>query len=92
MFNLEQTLVSILFALFGGVAYIFFWKIFDRVEVIRYLVLSAITGIVYAQLRSNYGFPDLIVTFVAGWFAPDFLSGLANRLKPSGGDENSGGA
>jgi hypothetical protein len=31
-------------------------------------VLAAITGIIYAILRSEHGFPDLVVTMIVGWW------------------------
>jgi hypothetical protein len=83
MFSLEQIVLSVVLAVLGGMGYVFFWRLYENVkEAARHLVLAAIAGVIYAILRSEHGFPDLIVTMIVGWWAPDFLSGLAERMKP----------
>ena len=68
-------------SILGGCAYILFWKITDKYEIARHLGLAFIAGIVYSILHSDYNFPNAIMGFVVGWFAPDFLQSLVERWK-----------
>jgi len=68
-------------SILGGCAYILFWKITDKYEVARHLGLASIAGIVYSILHSDYNFPNAVMGFVVGWFAPDFLESLVERWK-----------
>jgi len=72
-------------AILGGLAYIFLWaKTWDDLkdfENLRHVVLSAIAGYIYYFLHSDYNFPNSVIVFVVGYFAPDFLQGILERFR-----------
>jgi len=47
----------------------------------RQIAIGAIVGFVYSFLHTNYGFPDFVMSFVAGYMGTDFLQGLIERFK-----------
>lgn len=82
MIDIHNLFLGSVFGLIGGIAYIFFWRVKETYEAVRHVVLAGIAGIIYTLLRSEYGFPDLIVTVIVGWFGPDFVSGITHRFRP----------
>jgi len=49
-------------------------------ESIRHIAISAIVGIIYMILHTEYGFQDSIMTIVAGYFGDDFIQALLERF------------
>jgi len=82
MTMLEPYLAGVVASLLGAIGYIFFWEEYKPRTAVRHLVLAVVAGIIYTSLRHTYGFPDFVVTVVVGWWAPDFIAGIATRLKP----------
>jgi len=82
MIDIPWILTHGLFALIGAIGYIFFWRIKEIYEAGRHMVLAIVAGIIYALLRTEYGFPNLLVTIIVGWFAPDFIESIIERVKP----------
>jgi len=74
--------------LLGGLAYCFIWaeKWADlrSFKYSRRIVLGAIIGLLYSFLHSDYGYPDFVMSFVAGYMGTDFIMGLIDRLKKKG--------
>jgi len=79
------TLYFVLIALLGGIAFVFFesrsWQDLRKYKNARHLVLAGIAGFVWFLLHSEWGFPNAVVCFIAGWFAPSFLEGFVKRVK-----------
>jgi len=82
MVDLIGLLIGMLLAAGGAAGYIVFWEEYDRKKAGRHLVLAGIGGIIYTILRQEYGYPDLIMTIVVGWWAPDFVQSIMERLRP----------
>jgi len=66
----------------GGAAYILVWKITEKYEIIRHLLLGAIIGLIYYSIYSEWTFPNSVMAFISGYMGTDFLEGLAERTKP----------
>jgi len=70
----------------GAVLYVLIWsrswQDLKQYEVVRHLAVGAIVGYVYGILHSDYNFPNAIMSIVAGYFGPDFIQALMERLKP----------
>jgi len=80
------TLYFVLTALLGGTAFVLFeakeWADLRKFKTFRHLVLAAIGGFVWFLLHSEWGFPNAVVCFIAGWFAPSFLESFVRRVRP----------
>lgn len=48
---------------------------------VRQLALGAIAGGLYTAMQAQYGLPDGIMTFVAGYAGSDFVEALVQRAK-----------
>lgn len=81
----EEALISVALGILGAITYILVKAEkkddFTLREILRTLALGAIAGLVYFMLRSEYGFPDRVMTFVAGYFARDFIPALLTKAK-----------
>ena len=84
--DLLQTLHFILMGFLGATTYVLCWakspKDLTSFESLRHLALGPLIGYIYSILHSNYSYPDLIMSFVAGWFGVDFIESLIVRFKP----------
>ncbi|MCP8322233.1 MAG: hypothetical protein H3Z52_15045 [archaeon] len=80
--EIQFYLLGLFFGVIGALAYIFFWEEYVPRRALRHIVLAIIAGFVYTLMRESYGFPDFVVTIVVGWWAPDIISSIAERLKP----------
>jgi uncharacterized membrane protein YeaQ/YmgE (transglycosylase-associated protein family) len=49
---------------------------------LKSVVIGFIVGYLYSLLHTNYGFPDLIMSTVAGYFGKDFIEALFEKLRP----------
>lgn len=85
--SIEVTLHFILMGFLGAVLYILIWakKLEDiyKFESVRHMVVGAIIGYIYTILYSEYGFPDLIMCLIAGYWGSDFVKALVERFRPS---------
>lgn len=77
----------------GALAYRLAWsRSFEELrgyESLRHLALGPLVGLVYYHLHTDYGFPDKVMTFVAGWAGADFLEAFISRVRrpvPGGGE------
>jgi len=85
----EPTLLQILHFIFmgflGSLLYVLVWsksaKDLASYESCRTLVVGSIVGYLYGLLHFNYGFPDLVMASVAGYFGVDFIEGVFERLR-----------
>jgi len=79
-------LYYVLVALLGGIAFVFFesksWEDLRKYKNARHLVLSAIAGFVWYLFHSEWGFPNAVVAFLAGWFGPTFIESMMRRVRP----------
>jgi uncharacterized membrane protein YeaQ/YmgE (transglycosylase-associated protein family) len=77
----------ILMGIIGAVLYVLIWsrnwEDLKQYEVVRHIAVGAIVGYVYGILHSDYNFPNAIMSIVAGYFGPDFIEGLMERLRPA---------
>jgi len=79
------TLYFVLIALLGGIAFVVFesktWEDLRKYKNVRHLILAGIAGFVWFLLHSKWGFPNAVVAFIVGWFAPTFLESFMKRVK-----------
>jgi len=79
-------LYFVLVALLGGLAFVFFesrsWQDLRRYRNVRHLVLAGIAGFVWYLFHTEWGFPNAVACFIAGWFAPTFLESFVRRVRP----------
>lgn len=77
-------IVFVLYSVMGALAYRLAWsKSWDELvsyDTTRHLVIGAIIGVVYHTLYLDKGFPDSVMSFVAGWMGVDFLEAIVERL------------
>jgi len=76
---------TVVLGLLGGSANVLLWaqgwsdlKAFKSA---RQIIIGAIVGYVYSFLHSDYGFPNYVMSFVAGYMGTDFLQGIIERFK-----------
>jgi len=76
---------TVVLGLLGGSANVLLWaqgwndlKTFKSA---RQVIIGAIVGYVYSFLHSDYGFPNYVMSFVAGYMGTDFLQGIIERFK-----------
>jgi uncharacterized membrane protein YeaQ/YmgE (transglycosylase-associated protein family) len=50
-------------------------------EALRSVAIGFIVGYLYQLLYQNYGFPDLVMAMVAGYFGKDVVKGLFESLR-----------
>jgi len=83
---MPQPMSFILLGILGACAYIIMWaKGFEDLKTyasFRHVVVGVIIGYVYSILHSDYGFPDFVMCFVAGYMGPDFIEALVEKMKP----------
>ena len=56
-----------------------------RYQTVRTLIAGAIAGVLYAEMRAQYGLPDSVVSFVVGHAGLDYLNFIIEKLRPNGG-------
>jgi len=85
VFSLCDCLVSIFLAAIGAVSYVWFWSRRWRdlitFKAIRCIVLGIFAGFAYYLMRLQWNAPDHFITMMVGWFASDFLSAIAKKVK-----------
>ncbi|MEM1843799.1 MAG: hypothetical protein QXD75_04670 [Desulfurococcaceae archaeon] len=57
------------------------WRDLVRYESFRHLAVGVLSGVFYFLLCSNHGFPDSVMAVVVGYFGPDFLQGIMDKLR-----------
>jgi len=91
MFDIVTIAVSILLGLVGGIANVVVWAKawvdLKEFGAFKTIVIGGIVGALYAFLHSDYGFPNTIMTVIAGYFGTDFLRGIIEKF---GKKENGG--
>ena len=74
----------------GGLAYVLLWatewKDLKTLESFRHIVIGAIVGYVYTHLHSDWGYPNAVMCFVAGYFGVDFIQGLVEKVRKKQGN------
>ena len=76
-----DVLLFIVHGLLGAGIYCLLWKIAEKHEILRRLVLGAVAGYIYCQLHSRFSFPNAFVSIIVGYWATDFLEALFNAYK-----------
>lgn len=86
---MELELHFIVMGLLGGLAYVLVWaKGWDDLKsfhAVRRLILGAVIGYVYNFLYSDWSFPNMVMSFVAGYMGTDFIEAIVKKFKPEGG-------
>ncbi len=71
--------------LLGAVLYVLIWSKTWRdlatYEAFRHLAVGALSGVFYWMLHSEYNFPNAVMSTVVGYFGPDLLQGIMEKLK-----------
>lgn len=50
-------------------------------ETLRHLAVGALAGVFYCMLHRERGFPDSVMAVVVGYFGPDVVQGMMERLR-----------
>ena len=84
MYDVSTILHFVLMGMLGGILYVLIWaKSIDDIvsfDSLRHIAISAIAGVIYMILHTEYGFQDSIMTIVAGYFGDDFIQALLERF------------
>lgn len=69
----------------GGLAYAFLkaerWSDFKIYKTWRHPLIGLIVGYLYFFLFTDWGFPDMIMCFIAGYTGPSFLQGIVEKIR-----------
>jgi len=68
--------------LLGAVLYILVWKVKEKYEILRHLIVGAGMGYFFFLLHSQYTFPNLIMAIVFGYFGIDIAERVFEVLRP----------
>jgi len=83
---MSEVLHFVFMGFLGALLYVLLWakKWGDlySFEAVRHLAVGTIVGYIYSILYSEYNFPNLICTTIAGWFGTDFIQSLIEKFKP----------
>jgi len=83
--TMNQLLHFVFMGFLGAFLYVLVWsksaKDLCNYESLRTLIVGTIVGYLYGLLHFNYGFPDLIMSSVAGYFSVDFLEAIMERFR-----------
>jgi len=83
--TIDQLLHFVFMGFLGAFLYVLVWsksaKDLASYESLRTLVVGSIVGYLYGLLHFNYGFPDLVMTSVAGYFGVDFVEAIMERFR-----------
>lgn len=86
-------LYFIVMSLFGGLAFVLMdaesWAEVKSYKRVRHLIISIIVGVVYYLLYSEHSFPNLIMSFVSGYFGTDFITTIVEKYKKKKEENNS---
>jgi len=86
MISSVTLVISIILGMVGGITNVVLWAEswadIKQFKSFKRIVTGAIVGFIYYFLVQNSGFPDLIMTYVAGYFGTDFLQGILEKFKP----------
>lgn len=84
MVDIVTILISILLGLVGGIANVIVWAKswadLKEFSAFRTIIMGGIVGFVYIFLHSDYGFPNTIMTFIAGYAGTDFIRGIIEKF------------
>lgn len=85
---MDPTFVNfIVLGLLGALVYVILWsKTYADLlsySSFRHVIVGSVVGYVYSILYSDYGFPDFIMCFVAGYMGPDFIEALIEKMRPT---------
>jgi len=79
---------SVYFALsglLGAVLYVLIWsrawRDLLKYEVFRHLAVGALSGVFYHMLHTKYNFPNAVMAVVVGYFGPDLIQGVMEKLR-----------
>lgn len=85
MIDIITLVTYILMGLLGGSTDVIInasgWDDLKTFSAFRRTVIGAVVGFIYMFLHTDYGFPNFVMTFVAGYAGTDFIQGLAEKLK-----------
>jgi len=80
-----EALHFMLMGFLGAFLYVLMWakkpENLYSFEAVRHLVVGVIVGYIYYILHSEYNWPNLICTTIAGWFGVDFIQSFIERFK-----------
>lgn len=83
--DLATTVYFTVTGFLGGLAYCLVWaESWEQVKSFKYfrrIILGAVIGFLYNFLHSDYGFPNMVMSFVAGYMGTDFVAGIIDRMK-----------
>lgn len=83
--NTDTVIYFALCGLLGAALYILVWSKTWRdllsYTAFRHLVVGALSGVFYWMLHSEYNFPNSVMATVVGYFGPDLLQGIMEKLK-----------
>ncbi|MEM3964871.1 MAG: hypothetical protein QW584_04015 [Thermofilaceae archaeon] len=82
---MQNTLKFVVLGAVGAILYILVWsknfRDLVKYESFRHIAVGALAGYIYSILYSEYSFPDSVMATVVGYFGPDFVEALFEKLK-----------
>ncbi|MEM2447921.1 MAG: hypothetical protein QXT14_03085 [Candidatus Bathyarchaeia archaeon] len=85
MLTMLEVLHFILMGWLGAFLYVLIWakswQDLKKFESVRHMVVGLIVGYVYQILHSNYSWPDLFCSMIAGYFGSDFIQALVEMFR-----------
>lgn len=57
------------------------WRDLATYESFRHLAVGVLSGVFYWMLHSEYNFPNAVMGAVVGYFGPDLLQGIMEKLR-----------
>ncbi|MEM2352454.1 MAG: hypothetical protein QXT26_08620 [Thermoproteota archaeon] len=57
------------------------WEDLRTYEVFRHLAVGVVSGYIYSILHTEYSFPNSVMAVVVGYFGPDLMQALLERLR-----------
>jgi len=83
--DVTQIIWFILLGILGGIANVIIsaesWDDLKKFSAFKRTVIGAIVGFLYKFLYSDYGFPNFVMAFVAGYMGTDFLLAVIEKFK-----------
>jgi len=71
--------------LIGALLYVLIWsKTWEDLktyESFRHLLIGVLSGYVYSIMHSEYNFPNSVMSIVVGYFGPDIIQAIFEKLK-----------
>jgi len=80
-----QLVWFVVLGILGGVTNVIIgaesWEDLKKFSAFKRTIIGGIVGFLYRFLYSDYGFPNFVMTFVAGYMGTDFILAIIEKFK-----------